>query len=416
MYIKFYDVKLLRFIGGRYVKRRTINSENMDDRSIRVLTDIQPREKYKGLGEAGKNIVKTESYLSLLGRLRGFRDVGSPETQSITTTIDGTRGDADDVLNALLVGILERHQIGGGFFEYPRIFLVGPDQIDKSPTKHDQMPYLRDVDRIMWVGSYTTLIMGGGTRYFYLGYVDLWNEDYASPSEAKSTQGYFYFYPRTTGAFPFEEHRNKVVKNIVKDGGEWTLRRMGDIGENMAGSGNGTEIPLDQILILGWIAQILARERVLPDFSSMINEARESRTMNAMLATAMIDTVAFNTATQLRDQQTYETSLGYLTPEKLRIVYVGINKLRSEAAATATTANRIGRRTFERNDRRKENNFYGRSIGDDKDSTSSPPPILHRTERSRKNKEEDDDLIGRTLSDHARISEGLDHLGRWIAK
>ena len=395
------------------MKRRTINSENMDDRSIRILTDIQPREKYRELGEGGKNVKKTGSYLSLLGRLKGFRDVSTPETQSITTVIDGTRGDANDVLNALLVGILERHQIGGGFFEYPRIFLVGPDEISGSPSKHGQMPYLRDVDRIMWVGNYTVGTINRRDHY-YLGYIDIPNEDYSSAGAVKATSGYFVFHSN-----PEASDADNVLKKI-RDHDQWKLPdiRFQEKLKHVLGSGAGGAIlQLDQVLILGWIAQILARERVLPrDFTDMIDKAQDDHTMNAMLATAMIDTVAFNTATELPDQQTYETSLGYLTPEKLRIVYVGINEMRRNPSSSIATANRIGRRTFERNDRRKENNFYGRSIGDDKDSTSSPPPILHRTERSRKNKEEDDDLIGRTLSDHARISEGLDHLGRWIAK
>ena len=264
---------------------------SQDERAISILNGIDARKKYdEGLTRPVKKVF---SYLSLLGRLDGFVDGNGEQTQEIDTEIRGKgKNDEPSVLNALLAGIMERHQIGGGFFEYPRIFLVGPNQITKSPAKHDQMPYLRDVDRIMWVGSYTTLPYSG-TRYFYLGYVDLWNEDYASPSEVKITQGYFYFYPRRTGlGFPFEEDRDKVVKNIVRDGGQWKLAQMGDTRVVMTGDKSGTESPLDQVLTLGWIAQILARERVLPgDFDDIRRKAQEEATMNAMLATAMIDTV-----------------------------------------------------------------------------------------------------------------------------
>ena len=381
-------------------------TENMDDESIHILADIGPRAKYGELGVKGGDMVNKKSYLSLLGRLKGFGDINSPEAQSITTTISGQSGDEGDVLNAMLVGILERHQIGGGFFEYPRIFLVGPDQISGSPTKHEQMPYLRDVDRIVWIGKYPV----GTVRrrdHYYLGYIDVSNEDYSSVDTVNAKSGYFVFH----GDPPTEDVDNVLKK--IRDGDEWDLGKI-QIQESLnkyslGGSDGGSVSPLNQVLVVGWIAQMLTRERLLPSPRLMMKKAQEVLTMDAMLATAMIGTVNFNTATELDNQQLYETSLGYLTPEKLRIVYVGLKGLRSGAT---TTANRIGIRISERDGHRKKN--HGRITGDEKDSTSSPP-ILHRIKHSPK-KIEGDDLIARTLSKHARISEGLDHLGRWIVE
>ena len=305
----------------------------MSDSSILQISEqAKPFEIFKNTATPGDEIKHIFKYRSSAARLIRYNE--GLEEQKFTDTLKDKsqntfakvgKAQRDTFIETGLATIIERYSVFGPFHQYPKAFIVGPSQFNRTligikEGPQTGKPLVRDVDRIIWVSSIKP-------NAYYVGCMDLFHEDYVPGSVRYRLRVYTVSLKNVQFDVPdTKDIASQILSILFSDGDSYSLKSI----PNDAYSARVNFITSEIEMEITSIAQQMAMNRFHPrePMEQSTNETRE-----AMLFSILIGHMGFVQPTIDIEQRLHPVPLGLINSEKLERV---LNEIVLKKGTTTT--------------------------------------------------------------------------------